>query len=209
VPVIDTPSATLTWAVGDPISFSGHATDPVQGPLPASALTWSEIIHHCTTVNDCHTHTIQTSPGVAGGSLNAPDHDYPSWLELQLVATNSSGQTGTTSVRLDPKTVDLTFTSNPAGLTIAINDYRSRPPFARTVIVNSANSISAAHAVPQRNNLLIRLLVRQRRGAQHHRPDKLCHLPHLPGVRGGVPVNTSPPTLSGWSGRAEPDRDQR
>ena len=28
VPVIDTPLSTLTWKVGDPISFTGHATDP-------------------------------------------------------------------------------------------------------------------------------------------------------------------------------------
>ena len=39
-PVIDTPSASLTWAVGDPIGFSGHATDAQDGALPASALTW-------------------------------------------------------------------------------------------------------------------------------------------------------------------------
>src|SRR6266508_4380806 len=38
--VIDTPSATLTWAVNDTISFSGHATDPQDGTLPSGALSW-------------------------------------------------------------------------------------------------------------------------------------------------------------------------
>jgi hypothetical protein len=45
-PVIDTPPSSLTWAVGDTISFSGHATDAEDGTLPASALSWQVIIHH-------------------------------------------------------------------------------------------------------------------------------------------------------------------
>jgi len=142
-PVIDTPASTLTWAVGDEISFSGHATDPDQGTLPASALTWTEIIHHCTTPTSCHTHTVQTFPGVASGTLNAPDHDYPSWLELQLTATDDTGQSATASLRLDPKTVDLTFTSVPAGLSLTVGSTGSTTPFTRTVIQKSQNTISA------------------------------------------------------------------
>ena len=82
--VIDSPASSLTWKVGDTISFSGHATDPQDGPLPASALTWSLILHHCFTPTDCHTHLIQTINGVSSGSFTAPDHEYPCWLELQL-----------------------------------------------------------------------------------------------------------------------------
>ena len=80
-PVIDSPPSTLTWKVGDSISFSGHATHPEQGTLGASALSWTLIIHHCpTSPTSCHTHLVQTFNGVASGSVNAPDHDYPSWL---------------------------------------------------------------------------------------------------------------------------------
>jgi hypothetical protein len=142
-PVIDAPSPTLTWKVGDLISFSGHATDVKDGTLPASALTWTEIIHHCTSPNDCHTHLVQTFTGVTSGSFNAPDHAYPSWLELQLTARNSAGVTGSTSVRLDPKTVDLSFATNPSGLSLTVGGSSSIATFKRTVIVNSVNSISA------------------------------------------------------------------
>ncbi len=141
-PVIDSPASTVTYAVGDAIAFSGHATDPQDGALPASALTWTLIIHHCPTVGNCHTHFVQTWTG-ASGSLNAPDHDYPSYLELQLTATDSAGNTNTTSVDLYPKTVDLTFASNPSGLSLAVGSSTSVTPFVRTVIVNSNNSISA------------------------------------------------------------------
>src|SRR3712207_8768640 len=52
------------------------------GTLPASALTWSLILHHCPST--CHTHPVQDLVGVAHGSLSAPDHEYPSYLELKL-----------------------------------------------------------------------------------------------------------------------------
>src|SRR5262249_34046174 len=121
VPVIDTPSSSLTWAVGDAISFSGHATDADDGTVPASGLTWTLIIHHCTTPTTCHIHDVQSWSGVSSGSLNAPDHSYPSYLELQLTATDSANISTTTSVSLQPNTVDLTFASVPSGLSLVVD----------------------------------------------------------------------------------------
>jgi glucose/arabinose dehydrogenase len=144
--VIDTPTSSLTWKVGERINFSGHATDPQEGTLPASALSWSLILHHCFTPTDCHTHLIQTLNGVSTGSFTAPDHSYPCWLELQLSATDSGGLTSATSVRLDPKTVVLTFKTNPAGLVLSdlvVNEAPRTTPFSLTVVVGSANSVSA------------------------------------------------------------------
>lgn len=71
-PVIDTPASTLTWKVGDLVSFSGHATDPEQGSPPASSFSWTLLLQHCPS--NCHSHTVQTWNGVASGSFNAPDH---------------------------------------------------------------------------------------------------------------------------------------
>jgi glucose/arabinose dehydrogenase len=144
--IIDSPTSSLTWRVGDTINFSGHATDSQDGTLPASALTWSLIIHHCFTPTDCHTHLIQTFAGISSGSLTAPDHNYPCWLELQLTAKDSGGLTSTTSVRLDPRTVVLTFKTNPGGLVLTdlvVNEAPKTTPFSVTVVVGSANSVSA------------------------------------------------------------------
>ena len=110
---IDTPAAGFTWRVGDTINFTGHATDPQQGTLPASALSWQLRLQHCAAVDNCHTHPLQTWNGVASGSFPAPDHEYPSYLELVLTATDGAGLTSTVVRRLDPQTVDLSFTSNP------------------------------------------------------------------------------------------------
>ena len=144
--VIDSPTSSVTWKVGDTINFAGHATDVQDGSLPASALRWSVILHHCFTPTDCHTHLIQTVNGVSAGSFTAPDHEYPCWLELQLTATDSGGLTSTTSIRLNPKTVVLTFKSNPGGLALSdmvVNEGPRTTPFAVTVVVGSANSVSA------------------------------------------------------------------
>jgi glucose/arabinose dehydrogenase/PKD repeat protein len=145
VPVIDTPLSTLTWKVGQSIAFSGHATDDEDGSEPPENLTWSLIIHHCPS--NCHTHDIQTMPGTASGSFAAPDHEYPSYLELKLTARDADGLSASTSVDLQPKTVALTMRSNPPGLQLSINTFSGTAPFTRTVIVGSANSISTTDQV--------------------------------------------------------------
>jgi hypothetical protein len=140
-PVIDTPSSSLTWAVGDTINFSGHATDAQDGNLPASALTWTVILRHCTT--GCHDHLVQTFPGVASDSFSALNHDYPSSLIIQLQARDSGGMTATTSVTLNPRTVSLTLQSNPSGLRLTESDTTAKAPFTFTAIVNAQIGITA------------------------------------------------------------------
>jgi hypothetical protein len=138
---INLPTAGTTWQVGTVINFSGSATDIQDGALPASALSWTLLLQHCPS--DCHAHQLQSFDGVASGSFVAPDHEYPSYLELQLTATDSGGLSGTTSVRLDPRTVTLTFQTNPGGLTLAVGGTSAKAQFNRTVIIGSSNSISA------------------------------------------------------------------
>ena len=140
-PVIATPTGSLLWRVGDQVSFSGSATDTQDGPLAASALSWSLIMNHCPS--NCHQHAITDFAGVASGTFTAPDHEYPSYLELRLTATDSGGLQNTTSINLQPQTVALTFQSNPAGLELAVNAVSTATPFTRTVIVGSTNSASA------------------------------------------------------------------
>ena len=140
-PAIDSPTAATTWRVGELVTFSGSATDAEDGSLQASAFAWNLVMHHCPS--NCHTHPLQTFDGVTAGSFNAPDHEYPSYLELSLTATDSGGLAATASVRLDPKIVLLTFHSAPAGLEIVIGNVRKATPFGETVILGSTNTISA------------------------------------------------------------------
>ena len=96
--VID--AATTPWTVGQTITFSGHATDPEEGTLPASRLTWDVTLMHCP--QDCHEHPLETFVGVASGSFAAPDHQYPAHLRLGLTATDAHGLTHRVEQDLDP-----------------------------------------------------------------------------------------------------------
>ena len=139
--VITTPTADTTWKVGDVINFSGTATDAQDGTLPPSAFNWELIQQHCPST--CHSHPVQSYAGVASGSFTAPDHEYPSHLELRLTVTDSGGLKSSKAVQLNPRTVALTFQTNPGGLTLIVGSTSSRASFTRTVIVGSRNSLSA------------------------------------------------------------------
>jgi hypothetical protein len=86
---------------------------------------------------------LWTQTGIASGTFEAPDHEYPSWLELTLTATDSDGQQASVTRRLDPKTVRLTFGTVRSGLTLGVDTATATAPFTKTVIVGSSNSLSA------------------------------------------------------------------
>jgi glucose/arabinose dehydrogenase len=141
VATIAAPSPGLRWDVGDTIAFQGSAVDDQDGTLGAGRLSWSLILHHCPS--NCHTHAVQSWPGVASGSFEAPDHDYPSHLELRLTATDSGGLSDTQSLRLDPRTVNVTMRSTPSGLTLSLGGTTATTPFTRTVIAGGTTTIAA------------------------------------------------------------------
>jgi glucose/arabinose dehydrogenase/PKD repeat protein len=140
---IASPTTSLRWAVGDTVSFSGSATDNQGAQIPSSNLTWKLVLKH-GACPDCHDHFLQTYSGVSTGSFNAPDHDYPSELELTLTATDAAGLSNSTSIRVLPRTTTLTFQTSPTGLKLTFNGVNATAPFSRTVIVGSSNSVSAS-----------------------------------------------------------------
>ena len=142
-PAIVQPTGATTWRVGDQISFSGGAADDEQGSLPASALSWELVMHHCHDEGSCHEHPVQSFTGVSGGTFIAPDHEYPSYLELRLTATDAGGLVATTSVNLDPRTVVTTLATQPPGLTLVLGSDSYVTPVGVTTIAGSSATLSA------------------------------------------------------------------
>ena len=138
--IIDAPVTGTRWQIGQTLTFSGHATDLEQGTLPAASLSWAVNLLHCPST--CHTHPVQAFPGVAIGSFPAPDHEYPTQIEIVLTVTDAGGLQDTKSIILDPNTVNLTFQTTPTGLQLVVGSASSTTPFARTVIIGSSNSVS-------------------------------------------------------------------
>ena len=138
---IAAPLTSLRWTVGESIGFSGSATDNQGNQIPASSLTWRLTLKH-GQCPDCHDHVLQSYAG-SSGSFTAPDHAYPSELELTLTATDASNLSNSVSIRLLPRTVALTFQASPSGLKLTFNGVDATTPFSRTVIVGSQNSVTA------------------------------------------------------------------
>jgi plastocyanin len=138
---IDAPLPGFVWNVGDTVNFAGSATDDQDGSLAPARLSWTLTLQHCPST--CHAHPLQDFVGMAGGSFVAPDHEYPSWLELTLTATDSAGLQDVETLRLDPRTVQLTFLTSPSGLQLAVGGLTTNTPSVVTVAVGSTNSVSA------------------------------------------------------------------
>ena len=149
--VIDSPSASAApWTVGDQLAFHGTAYDGSGHQLGDPNLTWDLTIRHCTTSGDCHSHFVGGNlNGLdggrhgAGGTFIAPDHSYPSHLELDLTAKDANGLTTSVTRRLDPATVDIALTSDPTGRTLSASDRTGPAPFICTVIKGSQTTVSA------------------------------------------------------------------
>lgn len=90
---ISAPPTSYTWQVGEALTYVGGATDPEEGTLPPSDLKWEVILFHCNVLapSDCHEHFVQTVEDVGTGVFVAVDHEYPSYIEFRLTATDAGG----------------------------------------------------------------------------------------------------------------------
>jgi PA14 domain len=135
IATINKPDPALKWKVGDVIEFSGSATDPEDGSIPPSGLSWKIILHHCPG-GQCHDHPFSTASG-ASGNFTAPDHGDESYFEIVLTATDSGGKTATKSINIHPQTVQITLATRPDGLQVVYDGTSGKAPLSRTTVVGS------------------------------------------------------------------------
>ncbi|MDQ3889104.1 MAG: PKD domain-containing protein, partial [Actinomycetota bacterium] len=132
VPVIERPAADKLFRVGEEILLRGSASDPEDGSLPESRLTWTVLLHHGT-----HTHPFFGPSSGNDLSITAPAPEdlaaaATSYLEIRLRATDSKGLSSTVTQALRPNAVKLTFATKPAGLTLEINREPAKTPMTVT-----------------------------------------------------------------------------
>jgi hypothetical protein len=140
---ITSPANATLYRVGTVISFSGTASDPEDGTLPASAYTWTAIFHH-----DIHTHpgpAVTVAPDGKSGSFEIPAEGHLEanvWYRLQLTVRDSQGLSTTTYIDLKPQVVTLSFNSNPAGLTINVAGQPRTTPYSFQTVAGVVTSLS-------------------------------------------------------------------
>ena len=120
-PTITSPAAGTLFAVGQNITLTGSATDTEDGTPPASALSWTIVLHHGN-----HTHPFlgPTSGNNIAFTAPAPEDLLAatnSYLEIRLTATDSGGLSSTVTRQFDPRKVTLTFITEPNGMSVRVS----------------------------------------------------------------------------------------
>jgi glucose/arabinose dehydrogenase len=146
---IEEPLESLTWAIGQSIDFYGKAWEK-EGKgtqLPAKDLYWRSGLAHCPGgPGACHAHPLRMFPGVETGTLSAPDHDYPSRIDITLTATDSRGLSATKAVSIMPRAVELEIGSEPPGVPLTAGSVSRSAPFTLTAIENANLTLAAPGA---------------------------------------------------------------
>jgi glucose/arabinose dehydrogenase/regulation of enolase protein 1 (concanavalin A-like superfamily) len=139
---ITTPGAGALYSAGETINYTGTATDPEQGTLPASAYSWSVIFHH-----DEHTHPfLDNINGVTGGSFVIPTEGERStnvWYRIHLTVRDSGGLVHTTFRDIRPRVVNLTLQTNPPGLQLELDGMPFTSPATVGSVVGMVRGIGA------------------------------------------------------------------
>lgn len=108
---IASPTAGTLYRGGQMFTFSGSASDPEDGALPASAFTWRVDFHH-----DDHTHPhLPPTSGITSGSFTIADRGETSanvFYRVILTVQDSDGSSDTTFVDVHPRTSVVTLSSN-------------------------------------------------------------------------------------------------
>jgi len=140
--LISTPAENSFYNAGDTVSYSGSGSDPDDGSLPASAMSWTIVFHH-----DAHTHPfLGPINGVDSGSFEIPRTGETAdnvWYRIHLKVTDSSGLTHETTRDIVPRKTSLTIASNPPGLEITLDGQPHVSPYTFTSVVGMQRILGA------------------------------------------------------------------
>ncbi len=187
---ISQPVSTLTYKVGDVITYSGSGSDPEDGTLPPASLSWNIVIFHCPG-GACHTHAFISSTG-ASGSFTVPDHGDDSYFQINLTATDSAGLRGTTSVTIQPQTVQFTLNTSPTGLQVVYGGTTFTAPSVHATIVGSTHTIYA----PSPQNGLAFVSWSDGGAQQHNVTVGTTNVTYVATFSGATASDTTPPTVT-------------
>ena len=108
--------------MGEEITLTGSATDPEDGAMSGTSISWEVVRHH----NDSHSHPYRSGTGTGlTFPAPAPEDLYATgpgnYLEVRFSATDSRGLKRTATRRIEPRRVQVSFETNPPGLVLGIN----------------------------------------------------------------------------------------
>jgi glucose/arabinose dehydrogenase len=142
VATIASPAAGSTFAAGDTITFTGSATDAQDGNLAANRLTWWAELHH-----DTHSHPFQPETTGGSGTVTIPTRGETSaniFYRFHLRATDSAGVSSEVTRDIQPRSVQVTLATVPAGLALSLDGQPVTGPNTFTGVVGIERDLVAA-----------------------------------------------------------------
>ena len=136
---ITAPADGSLYSAGETISYVGSGSDPEDGALPASALTWTIVFHH-----DTHSHPFLGPVSGTSGSFVIPTTGETSsdvFYRIHLDVTDSEGLTHSTQVDIRPRTATLTLTSSPSGFQLTLDGQPVTAPFSFEAVVGMTRTL--------------------------------------------------------------------
>jgi glucose/arabinose dehydrogenase len=127
---ITNPAPTTRFSVGQQVNLSAVASDPEDGAIAGSSISWMVRLHHG---NHSHPYLGPAAGSSLGTTYPAPEN-LPAAATSYLVATatvsDSRGISTTVQQRLLPRTVRLRFDSKPRGAGLVVQGTRQKTRFA-------------------------------------------------------------------------------
>lgn len=137
---ITAPVGGATYAAGDLLTYAGTGSDPEDGTLPAAAVSWRVDFHH-----DTHVHPfVPETPGALGGQVLIPTTGETSadvWYRVWMTVRDSGGRTSSTYADVHPRTVRLSLATQPAGLSVLLDDQPVTTPAVVESVVGMRRSL--------------------------------------------------------------------
>ncbi len=154
LPLITQPNSTFLYQAGQTITFAGQATDPEDGNLDASALTWWIDFHH-----DEHTHPgLSAQSGIDNGQYMVPRVGETSdnvWYRVYLQATDSEGLSQVVYLDVFPLKSTTHLITDPPGLSLSVDGKITATPATITGVVGVTRTLEAPHVQEDQVNFYV------------------------------------------------------
>ncbi len=139
---IGSPADGSTYKAGDEITYSIHAVDGVGNDVNDGAIVSEVLFHHHTHIHPFFGPVIGRNQTFTVPTTGEPDPDV--WYEIKATVTDSNGLSDTKSIFIYPIKTQLTFNSNPQGLTILLDGVPTATPQTIAQVVGFQREISVS-----------------------------------------------------------------
>jgi glucose/arabinose dehydrogenase len=148
------PTPSTEWSVGDTIQLEAlgkywkfeSGTWKQKEDFAPLGYNWSTRLLHCpfpAEPTNCHAHPLGTFVGTRHESFFAPEHDYPSRMEVTVTYADARGLTATQTVTIYPRTAEISLASAPGGIELTAGTEQHSAPFTFTAIEKAHLVLSA------------------------------------------------------------------